>query len=111
VLLQFLHPILWWWLYPGPYVPAFELGHALAGLTLLFLWYRADKAALGLPPSAVQDGFVVMLGAVAIPVHLIKSRGWTRGLTYLSLSVAVVFGAFWAGETVAAWCFYSEGPA
>ena len=106
LLTYLLMPIVTRWATnSGVYGVGVDLVFALIALSLLFLWYRADRAELGLPISAVQDGLFVLIAALALPSYLIRSRGWTRGLAYLALGTAATFSALALGETIAFWLF------
>ena len=48
---------------------------------------------------------MVMLAAVALPVHLAQTRGWKRGLAYVALGVLVSLAAIAAGDALGAWIF------
>ena len=57
----------------------FELGEAFIALTLVFWWYHVDKAEQGYRAGPLMNGAMIVLLAIALPVYLLRSRGWKRG--------------------------------
>ncbi len=55
---------------------------------LIFMWFLADSKAIEYKPSRLLKVGVVVLAVVAIPIYLVKSKGYKRaGLSLLKFLV------------------------
>ena len=90
-----------------PFGP-FGLADALLSLAPIFWWYHVDKQERNYRAGPLMNVGMVALVIVAMPVYLVRSRGWRQG-TVASLLALVVFGATLAlgelGEWIGGW-FY-----
>jgi hypothetical protein len=86
----------------GPY----GLADALLSLAPIFWWYHIDKHERNYRAGPLMNVGMVALVIVAMPVYLIRSRGWKRGMIASLLALAL-FGATLAlgelGEWIGAW--------
>jgi hypothetical protein len=77
--------------------------HVIAGLTinyLLFLWYRSDSDARGLPRSRLPGIAVFALPLAAVPAYLLRSRQVEERGTALAAFFGLVLAmpvARWVG--------------
>jgi hypothetical protein len=87
----------------------FELGETVLALVLVFWWYHLDKAETGYRAGVLMNGGMLALTAVAMPIYLIRSRGWKRGALAVAIAAAVfavLYGLGEAGE----WLGKKMGP-
>src|SRR5215470_14530421 len=85
----------------------FELGET--ALALVFWWFHLDKAEHGYRAGPLMNGGMLLLTAVAMPIYLVRSRGWKRGAPAVLIAVvlfAVLYGLGEAGE----WLGKKMGP-
>lgn len=68
-----------------------EIGETLVALALVFWWYHVDKAEHGYRAGPLMNGGMLLVMVIAMPVYLIRSRGWKRGIV-ASLIAAVLGG-------------------
>ena len=67
----------------------FGLGETLLSLIVLFCWFHLDKAEHDYRAGKLMNAGVLLLAAVALPIYLIRSRGWKRGA--MAIGVALLF--------------------
>ena len=67
-----------------------EIGETLLALVLVFWWYHVDKAEHGYRAGPLMNGGMLLVMALAMPIYLVRSRGWKRG----AIAVAVAIGLF-----------------
>jgi len=67
-----------------------EIGETIIALVLVFWWYHVDKAQHGYKAGALMNGGMLLVMAVAMPIYLVRSRGWKRG----AVAIAVATGLF-----------------
>ena len=67
-----------------------ELGETFVALVLIFWWYHVDKAEHGYRAGPLMNGGMLLVMALAMPIYLVRSRGWKRG----AIAVAVAIGLF-----------------
>ena len=82
-----------------------EIGETLVALALVFWWYHLDKAEHGYRAGPLMNGGMLLVMAVALPVYLVRSRGWKRGVVAALVAAALAalsFGLGEAGEALAA---------
>jgi hypothetical protein len=110
-LVSFLGPLLETLLTGGvePF-GKWEIGETLVALVLVFWWYHVDKAEHGYRAGPLMNGGMLLVLAVALPVYLLRSRGWKRGALAIAVAAAlflVLLGLGEAGE----WLGKKNGPA
>jgi len=57
-----------------------DIPAALFSLFLLFAWYRLDTNLLGLKRRIWGNSAFVYFTVIAMPVYLLKTRGWLKGI-------------------------------
>jgi hypothetical protein len=79
----------------------------LISLVLIFWWYHADKAEQGYRAGPLMNAGMLVMVVIAMPVYLIRSRGWKRGgiagalgLAFLGLMLALESAGEWLGALV-----------
>jgi hypothetical protein len=78
------------------------IGEALVSLVPVFWWYHLDKAERGYRAGPLLNGGMLALTIVALPVYLIRSRGWKRGGIAIAWAAAI-FGVLLALEEAGEW--------
>jgi hypothetical protein len=81
-----------------------EIGETLLALVLVFWWYHIDKAQQGYKAGPLMNGGMLLVMALAMPVYLVRSRGWKRGALAVAVAVSLflmLLGLGEAGEYVA----------
>jgi len=105
-LVSFLGPLLEM-LAQGRVEPygTWELAETFVALVLIFWWFHVDKAAHGYRAGPLMNGGMLLLTAVAMPVYLVRSRGWKRGALATAVAaviLATLFALEEAGERLGA---------
>ena len=67
----------------------FGMAETLLSLVVLFWWFHLDKAEHDYRAGKLMNAGVLLLAAVALPIYLIRSRGWRRGV--IAIGVALLF--------------------
>lgn len=76
---------------------AYAAVETLVQLVLIFTWYHLDKAERSYPAGKLMNAAILVVAMIAIPVYLVRSRGWQQGT--LAIAVATVFvGALYVLE-------------
>ena len=86
-----------------------EIGETLLALILVFWWYHVDKAERGYRAGPLMNGGMLLVMALAMPVYLVRSRGWKRGALATVMAIGfylVLYGLGEAGE----WLGKKWGP-
>lgn len=81
-----------------------EIGETLIALALVFWWYHVDKAEHGYRAGPLMNGGMLLVMAIAMPIYLIRSRGWKRGIVASFIAAVlggVSLGLGEAGEALA----------
>jgi hypothetical protein len=68
----------------------FALVQNLLSIPPIFWWYHVDKAQKQYRAGPLMNVGVAALAIVALPVYLIRSRGWRRGSISVFKGVVVV---------------------
>jgi riboflavin transporter FmnP len=68
------------------------LAQNLLCLPPIFWWYHTDKAEKGYRAGPLMNAGVIALTVVALPVYLVRTRGWKRGALSIAKGTAI-FGA------------------
>src|SRR5436853_5998257 len=82
-------------------------GLAETGITLiaLFWWFHLDKAEHGYRAGKLMNAGMLVVAAIALPIYLIRSRGWQRGARAIAAALVflgLTFGLGEAGEWLGA---------
>jgi hypothetical protein len=57
-------------------------------LVLIFWWYHADKAERGYRAGKLMNAGMLVMVVIAMPIYLVRSRGWKRGGVAIALAAA-----------------------
>ena len=82
-----------------------EITETLIALALVFWWFHLDKAEHGYRAGPLMNGGMLLVMVVALPVDLVRSRGWKRGALATLVAVAaygLLYGLGEAGEYLGA---------
>jgi hypothetical protein len=66
----------------------FALVDTALSLVAIFWWYHLDKAERGYRAGRLMNAGMLVAVVIAMPVYLVRSRGWKRG----ALAVAIAAG-------------------
>jgi hypothetical protein len=75
-----------------------EIVETLVALVLVFWWYHVDKAEHGYRAGALMNGAMLLVLAVAMPIYLVRSRGWKHGAIATLVALACAGVSFGLGE-------------
>ena len=75
-----------------------ELAETLVALALVFWWYHVDKAEHDYRAGPLLNGGMLLAIVVALPIYLVRSRGWKRGARATAIAAAVLGALFALGE-------------
>ena len=75
-----------------------EIGETLIALVLVFWWYHVDKAEHGYRAGPLMNGGMLLVLALAMPIYLVRSRGWKRGGVAIAIALAFALASFALGE-------------
>jgi hypothetical protein len=91
-VLSFASPLLERWI-TGRVEMLSDFGWAemLLSLIVFFCWYHLDKAEYDYRAGRLMNAGMLVLAALALPIYLIRSRGWPRGAR--AIGVALLFFA------------------
>ena len=76
----------------------FDLAETFAGLALIYWWYHADKRSRGYAAGPLMNAGVIVAAVIALPVYLVRSRGWKRGAVAVALALVVLGATFGLSE-------------
>ena len=71
-----------------------EIAATLAALVLVFWWYHVDKAERGYRAGPLMNGGMLLVMVIALPVYLLRSRGWKRGAAATAIALVILAGLF-----------------
>jgi hypothetical protein len=86
-----------------------EIGETLIALVLVFWWYHVDKAEHGYRAGPLMNGGMLLVLAIAMPIYLVRSRGWKRGALAVAIAIAIGLVSFGLGE-LGEWSAKKMGP-
>jgi len=75
-----------------------EIVETLVALALVFWWYHVDKDQHGYQAGPLMNGGMLLVMALAMPIYLIRSRGWKRGMLAIAIAAAFAAVGFGLGE-------------
>lgn len=81
-----------------------DLAATFVALSLVFWWFHVDKAEHGYRAGPLMNGGMLLAAVVAMPIYLVRSRGWKGGAIATAVAVAVfavLLGLGEAGEYLA----------
>ena len=65
------------------------MGETLASAVLIFWWYHLDKTERDYRAGILMNAGVIALAALALPIYLVRTRGWKRGGIAIAAAVAI----------------------
>jgi hypothetical protein len=74
-------------------------------LVLIFWWFHVDKLERGYRAGKLMNAGMLVMVVIALPVYLIRSRGWKRGGIAIAIAGAfllLMLGFETAGEYLGA---------
>jgi hypothetical protein len=86
-----------------------EIGETLLALVLVFWWYHVDKAQQGYKAGPLMNGGMLLVMALAMPIYLVRSRGWKRGAIATAVAIGVFLLLLGLGE-LGEWSAKKMGP-
>jgi hypothetical protein len=81
----------------------YDIGGAFLSLLPIYWWYHVDKAEHGYRAGALMNVGLAAAAIVALPIYLVRSRGWRRGGTAIALAAAFTGALYlieWLGESL-----------
>ena len=85
---------------------AYGLAETALSLALLFWWYHVDKLEHGYQAGRLMNAGVLVAAVLALPIYLVRTRGWKRGGIAVALGAgfrALLFALEEIGELAGAW--------
>jgi hypothetical protein len=76
----------------------FDLAATVIELPLIFWWYHVDKREHGYRAGPLMNAGIIAVCVVALPIYLIRSRGWKRGIIATLLAGVVLAATFALAE-------------
>ena len=86
-----------------------EIGETVLALILVFWWYHVDKAERGYRAGPLMHGGMLLVMALAMPLYLVRSRGWKRGVLASLVAIALYLFLDGLGEA-GEWLGKKWGP-
>jgi peptidoglycan/LPS O-acetylase OafA/YrhL len=77
---------------------SFGLLETGASLILLFTWYHLDKREHDYPAGRLMNAAMLAAAVVALPIYLLRSRGWRRGTIAIGIAALYLALTFGLGE-------------
>jgi hypothetical protein len=81
----------------------YDIAGTVLSLLPLYWWYHVDKAEHHYRAGALMNVGIGLVAVVALPIYLVRSRGWRRGGTAIALGAAftgVLYLLEWLGEWI-----------
>ena len=79
-------------------IGTFGLVSLAVEVVLLFWWYHLDKDEHGYRAGPLMNGGMLFMAAVALPIYLVRTRGWRRGGRAIALAAAFLALTLLLGE-------------
>src|SRR5262245_55884508 len=76
----------------------FDLAATVIELPLIFWWYHVDKREHGYQAGPLMNAGIIAVCVAALPIYLIRSRGWKRGIIATLLAGLVLAATFALAE-------------
>jgi hypothetical protein len=83
----------------------YGIAETVLSLIAIFVWYHLDKDEHNYRAGILMNAGVLVAAIVALPIYLIRSRGWKRGgiaIAWAAVFLAVIFALEEAGEWLGA---------
>lgn len=74
---------------------SYGLAETALSLIALFWWFHLDKADHHYQAGRLMNAGVLIAAVIALPIYLVRSRGWQRG------GIAILFALAFLGVTLA----------
>lgn len=81
----------------------YDIAGTVLSLVPLYWWYHMDKAEHQYRAGALMNVGIGLVAIVALPIYLVRSRGWRRGATAIALGAAftgLLYLLEWLGEWI-----------
>jgi len=81
----------------------YDIAGTVLSLVPLYWWYHMDKAEHHYRAGALMNVGIGLVAIIALPIYLIRSRGWRRGGTAIALGAAftgLLYLLEWLGEWI-----------
>jgi hypothetical protein len=79
----------------------YDIAGTVLSLVPLYWWYHVDKAEHRYRAGALMNVGIGLVAIVALPIYLVRSRGWRRGTQAIAIGAAltgVLYLLEWLGE-------------
>lgn len=76
----------------------FGLAETLVSIVLLFWWYHLDKAEHAYAAGRLMNAGVLVAAVIALPIYLVRTRGWRRGAIAIAIGAAFLLLTFLLAE-------------
>jgi hypothetical protein len=86
----------------------YDIAGTVLSLVPLYWWYHMDKAEHRYRAGALMNVGIGLVAIVALPIYLVRSRGWRRGARAIALGAAFT-GALYLLEWLGEWIGESLG--
>ena len=81
----------------------YDIAGTLLSLIPLYWWYHLDKAEHHYRAGALMNVGIGLVAIVALPIYLLRSRGWRNGgiaIAYGAAFTGMLYLAEWLGESI-----------
>ncbi len=81
----------------------YDVAGTLLSLVPLYWWYHLDKAEHGYRAGPLMNVGIGLVAVLALPVYLVRSRGWRKGRVAIAVGVAftaLLYALEWLGESI-----------
>ena len=81
----------------------YDIAGTVLSLVPLYWWYHMDKAEHHYRAGALMNVGIGLVAIVALPIYLVRSRGWRRGGSAIALGAAftgLLYLLEWLGEWI-----------
>ena len=79
-------------------ISTFGLVSLAVEVVLLFWWYHLDKDEHGYRAGPLMNGGMLFMAVVALPIYVVRTRGWRRGGRAIALAAAFLALTLLLGE-------------
>jgi len=81
----------------------YDIAGTVLSLVPLYWWYHMDKAEHHSRAGALMNVGIGLVAIIALPIYLVRSRGWRRGGRAIALGAAftgLLYLLEWLGEWI-----------
>jgi hypothetical protein len=80
----------------------YDIAGTVLSLVPLYWWYHVDKAEHRYRAGPLMNAGIGLVAIVALPIYLVRSRGWRKGGIAIGYGVAFT-GALYLVEWLGEW--------